>query len=444
MNVVLAKTETAHAKSDIKSDILAVARDRLPGTGRVADLRRQAFEAYERLGLPHRRIEDWKYTDLRVLMREVLPLAVAPDAAALKRAGDAFQLHAIEGMCNLVLVDGVFAPGLSDNAALEAGVGVRLLRDVLADAAVEARADLLTTLVSDPMISLNAAMVTDGVLVTVADQARLTKPIHIVHVATQSTSATYTRSFVRIGSGAHLSLVESFVAADQAQSYQVNDAVIVWLGDGAELQHVRLMLDAADAVNVSSAIFTIGGKARLNTFNMTTGGGVSRYQGHLTIDGTHSHVETNGVNLLNGRQHGDTTLVMNHTAPDCISREVFRAVLDDRSHSVFQGRINVHQIAQKTDAKMMTRALLLSDEAEASNKPELEIFADDVACGHGATTGALDESLLFYLRARGLSEKAAQALLIQAFVGEAIESIVNDDLRELAIGAAERWLEARA
>ena len=118
-------------------------------------------------------------------------------------------------------------------------------------------------------------------------------------------------------------------------------------------------------------------------------------------------------------------------------------MVDDRGHSVFQGRIIVRPNAQKTDAKMMTRALLLSDEAEADNKPELEIFADDVTCGHGATTGALDESLLFYLRARGLSEKEAQALLIQAFVGEAIESVANDALRELAISAAERWLAAR-
>jgi Fe-S cluster assembly protein SufD len=138
-----------------------------------------------------------------------------------------------------------------------------------------------------------------------------------------------------------------------------------------------------------------------------------------------------------------TTLFLDHAVPNCASREFFRAVVDDRGHSVFQGRIIVRAKAQKTDAKMMTRALLLSDEAEADNKPELEIFADDVTCGHGATSGALDEGLLFYLRARGLSEKEAQALLIQAFVGEAIESIVNDGLRELAISAAERWLAAR-
>ena len=126
-----------------------------------------------------------------------------------------------------------------------------------------------------------------------------------------------------------------------------------------------------------------------------------------------------------------------------MSREAFRAVVDDRAHSVFQGRIIVRPDAQKTDGKMMTRALLLSDEAEADNKPELEIFADDVTCGHGATAGALDDTLLFYLRARGLSEKDAQALLIQAFVGEAIEEIADENLREVAMAAAERWLEAR-
>jgi Fe-S cluster assembly protein SufD len=170
---------------------------------------------------------------------------------------------------------------------------------------------------------------------------------------------------------------------------------------------------------------------------------VSRYQVFVEFAGEGAHAETHGVNLLNGRQHGDTTMFLDHVVPHCTSREIFRAVVDDRAHSVFQGRIMVRPRAQKTDAKMMTRALLLSDEAEADNKPELEIFADDVTCGHGATTGALDESLLFYLRARGLSEKQAQALLIQAFVGEAIESIADDRLRDLASFAAGRWLAAR-
>jgi Fe-S cluster assembly protein SufD len=440
MNLVLAKTETGRALSDI----FALARDRLPGAGEVAEVRRRAFEAYERAGLPHRRIEEWKYTDLRVLMRDVLPLAPAPDAAALKRARVALQSHAAEHASKLVLVDGVFVPELSDLARLEAGVSVRTLREILENTGNDVRADLLLTNTTDAMISLNAALATDGVVIGVADGATLSRPIEIVHIATAPSASAFTRSHLKLGHGARATLVECFIAADGARSHQANDTVIVWVGDGAELSQVRLMADAADAVNITSEIFTIGAKARLNLFNMTSGGAVSRFQGFITLAGEGTELSINGVNLLRGKQHGDTTLVVDHAVPNCASREVFRAVVDDRAHSVFQGRINVQPKAQKTDAKMMTRALLLSDEAEADNKPELEIFADDVTCGHGATTGALDESLLFYLRARGLSENEAQALLIQAFVGEAIESIADDDLRELATAAAQRWLETRA
>jgi Fe-S cluster assembly protein SufD len=440
MNIALAKTGNGRAVENI----FTAARDRLPGTGKVADVRRQAFDAFERDGLPNRRLEDWKYTDLRALMREVLPLAAAPDASALKRGEAALVSLKVVDTCLLVLIDGMLAPSLSNLGALEAGVRVQTLREVLEDSANADRADLLDNgAMSGPMVALNAAMATDGVVITVVDGAVLKKPIHIVHVATRSSAATYTRSFLKLGKAAQATLLESFVAADDAKSYQVNDAVILSLGDQAQLQHVRLMADGADATNITTAAFTVGAKARLTTFNMTSGGGLSRYQGHLTFAGEGSEVTANGVNLLNGRQHADTTLFLDHAVPNCDSREVFRAVVDDRAHSVFQGRIIVKPKAQKTDAKMMTRALLLSDEAEADNKPELEIFADDVTCGHGATTGALDESLLFYLRARGLSEKEAQALLIQAFVGEAIESIASDDLRELAISTAQRWLAAR-
>jgi Fe-S cluster assembly protein SufD len=440
MNVALAKTETGRALSDI----FAIARDRLPGSAKIADARQQAFEAYERVGLPHRRIEEWKYTDLRVLMREVPPLAAAPDAAAMARAGAALKLHAIRGVRRLVLVDGVFAPKLSDVADLEKGLGIRTLREVLEAGDTALHAQLLSPDTSDSMVALNSAMMTDGVVIELADGTVLTRPLHIVHIASGAApAAMFTRSMLRIGNAANATLVESYIAADSAKAYQVHDSLVVSIGDGARLDHVRLIEDGREAFNISSAVLRLGAHAHFNTFGMTSGASASRYQAVIAFAGEGSRVETNGVNLLNGRQHADTTLFMDHAVPNCASREIFRAVVDDRGHSVFQGRIIVRPKAQKTDAKMMTRALLLSDEAEADNKPELEIFADDVTCGHGATTGALDESLLFYLRARGLSEQEAQALLIQAFVGEAIESIVNDGLRELAISAAQRWLAAR-
>jgi Fe-S cluster assembly protein SufD len=440
MNLALAKNETGRALSDS----FAVVRDRLPGTGKVAEARRVAFEAYDRVGLPHRRIEDWKYTDLRALMREVLPLAPAPDAAALTRAAAAVKLQAIKGVRRLVLVDGVFAPKLSELDGLEKGVAVGTLRGVLESGEAALQAQLFTLDNANPMVALNSAMMTDGVVIQIANGIVLKQPLQIIHVATGTIpTAMFTRSLLRLGKDAGVTLVESYIAADGAKTYQAHDSLVVAIGDNSRLDHVRLVEDSREAVNISSAVITLGAHAHFNTFGMTSGAAVSRYQATIAFAGEGSRVETNGVNLLNGRQHADTTLLMDHAVPHCASREVFRAVADDRGHSVFQGRIIVRPHAQKTDAKMMTRALLLSDEAEADNKPELEIFADDVTCGHGATTGALDESLLFYLRARGLSEKEAQALLIQAFVGEAIESIVNDDLRELAIAAAQRWLEAR-
>jgi Fe-S cluster assembly protein SufD len=429
MNVALAKTDSV-------SGIFSDAQGRLPGAGKVADIRRQAFEAFERAGLPYRRIEDWKYTDLRVLMREVKPLAAAPDASALERAKAAVNKVAIAGATKLVLVDGIFAPGLSDTAP--AGVNLRSSRESLE----EGHGALLQSAVKDAMVSLNAALATDGVLIGI-DHPALAGPLQIIHVATASAASSVTRSLVRIGEGVRVTIVENFVAAEGAKAYQVNDALLFSIARGAEVAQVRLMADAKDAANISSVIFAIGADVKLNLFNMTAGGAVSRYQGFVTLAGEHSELLINGVNLLNGTQHGDTTLFVDHAVPNCMSREIFRAVVDDRAHSVFQGRIMVRPDAQKTDAKMMTRALLLSDEAEADNKPELEIFADDVTCGHGATSGALDDSLLFYLRARGLPEKEAQALLIQAFVGEAIEQIADDGLREHVMAQAANWLETR-
>lgn len=438
MNVALAKTTTGATLDGT----FAAARGRLPGTGPVVETRQRAFEQFAVNGLPTRRVEEWKYTDLRKLLGDIAPLAGAPDQAALAEARKAVAALKDGDTQKLVLVDGVFAADLSSFSAGN-GVTVHALSAVLADDSSAVRADLLLSTVNDPMLALNAAFATDGVIISVADGIDCATPLQIVHVSTKPNTAAFTRSLIRIGSKAKATLVETFVATEAAKAYQVHDTTVMWVGDDADLQHVRVMEDAHDAASIASAIVTVGARAVFNTFSLTTGGGVSRYQSFITLAGENSELSTNSVHLLRGQQHGDCTFVIDHAKPGCLSRETFRAVLDDRAHSVFQGKISVHQIAQQTDGKMMSRALLLSDDAEIDNKPELEIFADDVQCGHGATVGALDDSLLFYLRARGLPEKEAESLLIQAFVGEALESIVNDDLRDVAIGAAERWLGTR-
>ena len=441
MNAVV---RSANGAERALADQFAQAASRLPGNAGVATMRARAFEAFAREGLPHRRLEQWKYTDLRNVMQTALPVAPAPDAAALDRAAKAVKSHSFEGVRKLVMVDGFFAPSLSDLSNLEGGLTIRSLASVLKD-----DAGVHDLLASDDagagaMFALNSALMTDGVVIEIAENALPARPLHIVHVMSgRSATAAYTRSMVRVGAKTNATLVESFIDLGENIAHQINDALIIAMADDVRLDHVRLMEDNRAAINVSTLKAVVGANTHFNTFNMTTGGALSRYQMFIRCAGSGGRVDTNGVNLLNGQQHGDTTLFMDHAVQGCPSRENFRAVIDDRARSVFQGRILVRREAQQTDAKMMTRALLLSDEAEADNKPELEIFADDVSCGHGATAGALDESLLFYLRARGLPEKEAQALLIQAFVGEAIEAIVDDRLRDAAIAAAVRWLEAR-
>ena len=267
--------------------------------------------------------------------------------------------------------------------------------------------------------------------------------MHLVFAATgDKPAALFTRSLMVVEAGARVMLIESHEGT-QARDYQVNTALELTVGDKAHVDHVKITTEGAHALHLSSLLASIGAQARFNSFAFTTGGAVVRNQLFLRFAGEGTVANIRGATMLRGREHADLTLVADHAAVGCQSREVFKSVLDDESRSVFQGKIIVRQKAQKTDAKMASHALLLSDGAEADNKPELEIFADDVQCGHGATAGALDDDLLFYLRARGIPKKEAEALMIQAFVGEAIEGIEHAGLREALIESAGRWLAAR-
>jgi Fe-S cluster assembly protein SufD len=242
--------------------------------------------------------------------------------------------------------------------------------------------------------------------------------------------------------GATITLVESHEGPDKLD-YQINTALDLAVGRGAKVDHVKVTCEGDAALHVATLNATVSEAAELRDFTFTLGGAVMRNQLFVACQGKGAQLSLAGVNLLRGRQHADTTLMLDHAIGGSSSRELFKSVLDDESHGVFQGKIIVRPDAQKTDARMMTRALLLSPNAEADNKPELEIFADDVQCGHGATAGALDESLKFYLMARGIPEREAEALLIQSFVGEAIETISHEGVRADLMFAAVRWLGAR-
>mgnify|MGYP001286681228 CR=1 FL=1 len=421
----------------------AQARGQLPGDDAMMAQREAAFDLFAKEGLPHRRVEEWKYTDLRALMREAKPLATPPDAAAKARAKTAAALLGDVETRRLVFVDGAFVAELSDLTNLEKGLTVGSLAEALSvnDRALALHLGKLAP-GSDVAVALNTALMGDGAVIRIAAGSTIERPLHLLFVASAKPAATFVRSLVVVERGCRAMIVESH-EGPPGSDYQVNAALELFVGDEAHVDHVKLIGEGGDALHVSTLAAAIGTRARFNSFTFTVGGAVVRNQLFLRFDGEGTVASIRGATLLKGRQHADTTLVADHIARDCQSREVFKAVLDDDAHGVFQGRIIVRRHAQKTDAKMITQALLLSERAEADNKPELEIFADDVQCGHGATSGALDDALKFYLMARGIPAAEAEALLIQAFLGEAIEGIEHAGLREALMESVVAWLKAR-
>jgi Fe-S cluster assembly protein SufD len=443
MNAEVRPIKTA-AETALATSFAAVKRV-LPGPATVGVLREDAFRRFETEGLPHRRVEEWKYTDLRALMREAKPLAGVPDAAAKARAKAALATLAAVDARRIVFVDGALVPELSDLDGLEAGLTIHSMAQALAAGDGDLLAHLGRLVPTDDVaVALNTAFMGDGALIHVAPGAALAQPIHLVFVNAGSEAASvFARSLVVIEDGARAMLLESHVGCSDASDHQVNAVLELKVGDAAHVDHIKITGEGAGALHVSSLMAAIGAHARFNEFLFTIGGGVVRNQAFVRFGGEGTVAGIRGATLLQGHQHADTTLIAEHAAAECTSREVFKSVLDEHGRSVFQGKIIVRPHAQKTDAKMATHALLLSETAEADNKPELEIFADDVQCGHGATSGALDQELLFYLKARGIPAKEAEALLIQAFVGEAVEGIEHAGLRDALIDRVVAWLKAR-
>ncbi|MEP9354371.1 Fe-S cluster assembly protein SufD [Xanthobacter sp. KR7-65] len=426
------------------AEIFSAARPALPGGPDIAAQRAAAFDTFADAGLPHRRVETWKYTDLRALMRDAKPLAPLPDADAKAQAATAGALLGGLGFRRLFLVNGTFVPELSDLTDLESGLSISSMADALAaPAGLPATYLGRTVSSSDAVLALNTALMGDGVVVHVAAGAVVARPIEMVFVTTGETAvATFTRSLVVLEEGASATFLETH-EGPAGVAYQVNTALEMVVGAGASVERIKITTEGAEAVHLATMLARVETGARFaNTF-FTSGGSVVRNQllVHLAGEGINAHM--GGVSLLAGKQHADTMLSLDHAAPSCESRESFRAVLDGTAQDIFQGKIAVRQAAQKTDARMLSRALLLSETAESCNKPELEIFADDVQCGHGCTTGTLDQQIKFYLMARGIPAKEAEALLIQAFVGEVLDAVGPEGVRTALSEATRAWLLGR-
>jgi Fe-S cluster assembly protein SufD len=399
-------------------------------------LRRGAWEAFASAGLPNKRVESWHYTDLRAALRAVAPIAGKAETVP--------TLERRQASCRLVVLDGAFRPDLSDLSALPAGVGVQSLREALSSG----EADILAALagdVDDAMIALNAALMQDGVVLRIAPGTVVEQPLEILNATSPGVGAhsVYARSLVMVGEGASATLIETLepVAATDAQE---NLALLVCLARGARLEHICSIAPQAEAaVRVLSLLATLGEKAALNSFCLIEGGGLIRRQVFATLAGEGADAAFCGANLLRGRDHADTTLLVRHQSPGGKSREYYRYIIDESATGVFQGKVSVAQPAQKTDGAMQSKAILLSDGATMDSKPELEIFADDVVCGHGATCGRLDADQLFYLEARGLPKHEAEALLIQGFANEALKLVAKEQIREALEERISVWLARR-
>jgi FeS assembly protein SufD len=428
-------------------DLYTKAEKTLPGAGNpfVAGLREKAIATYARLGLPHRRIEAWKYTDLRAHLEDVYPLATPRGAAIGAKELEAALGKAIADFpaYRLVIVEGELREDMSDISPLkDAGADIVSLAQAL-----ETPPEWLKQTLSeagpredDAVFALNTALMTSGITLRLPKGLTLDKPIHLIHLDGKGDPATIvTRNVIVAEEGASATILESYGSLGMT-GLQRNAVTEIEVGDKAAIHHIKFQREAIETTHLGIWLSRIGANARYDAFQVSTGALLSRNQIYVGFDGEGSSIDVSGACLMRGRQHCDTTLIVEHRVPACVSRELYKVVLDDHARGIFQGKVVVAQDAQKTDGKQMAQALLLSETAEFDSKPELEIFADDVVCGHGATSGQMDEDLLFYLESRGLPEAEARAMLIQAFVGEAFECVDNEALREAFAGVSAEWL----
>lgn len=421
-------------------------RQSLPGSGNAwtDGLRDGAWATYAASGLPHRRVEEWKYTDLRARFDEAYPPAPAvAEALTVDDVNKALGKAFADLDCHrLVIVDGHYRPELSDLNNLGGKAEVIALADALSDPSDQLQAVLgkANPQESDTVVALNTALMTGGVVIEIDDNAAIEKPLHIVHVFAAKTPASVTtRNVVSVGAGASVTLLEGYVSYSDV-ACQRNGVTELVAGDGANVQHLKYQAENGDTAHLTSWMTRLGADVTYNAFQFSTGAAVARNQVFVHFAGENSVSHVSGAVLARGSQHNDTTLVIDHAVPACESREFKKLVLSGEARGIIQCKVNVHKDAQKSDGHQMAQALMLSETAEFDSKPELEIFADDVVCGHGSTSGQVDEELLFYLRARGIPEKEARALLVAAFIGEAIEKVENEDIREIFSGFAEAWL----
>ncbi|MBL23973.1 MAG: Fe-S cluster assembly protein SufD [Rhodospirillaceae bacterium] len=412
-------------------------RPHLPGTALhwLQYLRDKSLATFDDTGLPTVREERWKYTNLNRLRRSGFvpaPLA-SPTAIDSLPIGNALAIDAYK----IVLVNGVVNASLSDLDQLPEGVTLDGTDTLPLD-----KFSQLLNFERTPVAALNTASFADAVCLYVRENALIEKPIHLISLGGQAVDpvAFHPRFLIDAGAGSHATFIESHVGLG-GESYFSNSVVEIGIGRNAVLQHYKLQNEQQDAYHIAATEVRLSEGSTYENLVLTLGAQLSRNEINTEILGPNAECRLFGGYLLKDKQHGDHTTTIDHAAPECRSREIYKGVLDGRARGVFQGKVLVRKDSQKTDGHQLNQAILLSQGAEIDSKPELEIYADDVKCSHGATAGELDEDALFYLQSRGIDIAGARNLLIGAFLQSVIEEISNAPVQEAMGGIMSRWLD---
>ena len=404
--------------------------DHLPGGGPawLSDLRQAAATRFSSQGLPDRKVEEWRYTNLKPVQAQLFAL----DAVSAGAAPPAL----LESSYRLVFSNGVLQSGAND---LPTGVRLAGMAETLSESpgSLAAHMGQINAGQDLPLPALNQALSRDGYILSIDPGVMVERPMEVLFLSDAGTC--YPRNLVLAGAGSEATVVEHYLGRGDGE-YFVNAVTEIHAALGAKLRRYKIQQDAFGASHVATLAGQLGDDAHFENFDMNLGGQLVRSEIHMALAGQGAEAALNGVYLLRGKQHCDNAIQMDHVVGATNSHQDYRGILDDKAHAVFQGKITVRPDAQGIEGHQLNKTLLLSDDAEIDSKPELEILADDVKCSHGATAGELDETGLFYLRSRGIPEAEARQLLMTAFIAETVAHIGHDDVRAVMERLVGEWM----
>ncbi|HUB26675.1 MAG TPA: Fe-S cluster assembly protein SufD [Tepidisphaeraceae bacterium] len=395
----------------------------------VGAIRKAGIEQFDAVGFPTTAEEEWRLTSLQAIARQPFALAevdYGPEAAALARQ---YSLGA-DAAVELVIVNGNFAPQLSRMSRLPRGVVAGGLAAHLAPdrQAIEKSLGNYAKIEDNPFIALNAGFLRDGAYVSIPAGIEVERPIHLLFVCTANDAVAHPRTLVTLGENSRGTIVESYVGG--SAKYWTNAVTEILVRDSAVLDHCKLQQESKLAFHIATMAVNLGRGAAFVSHSATLGGLLTRNNLNVVMGAPRAEATLNGLVIIGGRQHADNHTLLDHAEPDCASHELYKHVLSDSAVGVFKGKILVRRPAQKTDSKQTSKSLLLSDQATMNSQPALEIYADDVKCTHGSTTGPVDEEMVFYLRSRGVDLEASRHLLSYAFAADITRRIRVAAVRE--------------